>query len=86
MLWVKLQPGAARQSQGDRCGSRPGIRVCLYRCWWRVSFIPGSFVYFVCTAFSLLHGLFSSHGEWGYSLVAVPGFLTVVPSLVELGL
>ena len=45
------------------------------------------FVYFVCTAFSLLHGLFSSPGEWGYSLVAVPGFLTAVaPLVVELRL
>ena len=45
------------------------------------------FVYFGCAGSSLLCGLFSGCGTRGYPLVAVPGLLIVVTSLVmELGL
>ena len=42
------------------------------------SFLKNNFIYlfiFICTGFSLLHGLFSRQGEWVYSLVAASGFL-----------
>ena len=45
--------------------------------------LPLFFFFFGCAGSSLLHRLFSSCGERGYSLVGVQGFLIVVASLME---
>ena len=53
------------------------FHVCIY-IFLKIIYL----LIFDCAGFSLLHRLFPSCSEWGYSLVAMPRLLIVVASLV----
>ena len=78
-----VTPGLGSMSAFTNAGR--GLHLFLVH-----SFLKNNFIYlfiFVCTGFSLLHGLFSRQGEWGL-LSSCGAWVSIVVAalIVELGL